>query len=218
MQSAILGMHSIQKRPVVIGTNIVVRPMMYVALTYDHRLIDGREAVLFLRAVKDKVEDPRRLLLDLWVLAKCIQLATAGRFQAIGRGKRLSLSVAKPYRIGSVMIKQSLGYVMWCIYKAGFKTQGIKGSYTSGCLRFQACNSSFVKHQIHSETRGFFFYFLAYLFKCSHQHKVPGIEKERGLFFLLYMDVVLQFHQLLSSQVKSIGLGYPTLLKSSKYD
>ncbi|KAH8956747.1 hypothetical protein BDL97_07G058500 [Sphagnum fallax] len=64
-QSAILGMHSIQKRPVVIGTNIVVRPMMYVALTYDHRLIDGREAVLFLRAVKDKVEDPRRLLLDL---------------------------------------------------------------------------------------------------------------------------------------------------------
>jgi 2-oxoglutarate dehydrogenase E2 component (dihydrolipoamide succinyltransferase) len=64
-QSAILGMHSIQKRPVVVGTNIVVRPMMYVALTYDHRLIDGREAVLFLRAVKDKVEDPRRLLLDL---------------------------------------------------------------------------------------------------------------------------------------------------------
>lgn len=64
-QSAILGMHSIQKRPVVIGTNIVVRPMMYVALTYDHRLIDGREAVLFLRAVKDKVEDPQRLLLDL---------------------------------------------------------------------------------------------------------------------------------------------------------
>ncbi|BBM98118.1 2-oxoglutarate dehydrogenase E2 component (dihydrolipoamide succinyltransferase) [Marchantia polymorpha subsp. ruderalis] len=64
-QSAILGMHSIQKRPVVIGKEIVARPMMYVALTYDHRLIDGREAVLFLRAIKDAVEDPRRLLLDI---------------------------------------------------------------------------------------------------------------------------------------------------------
>lgn len=58
-------MHSIQKRPVVIGKEIVARPMMYVALTYDHRLIDGREAVLFLRAIKDAVEDPRRLLLDI---------------------------------------------------------------------------------------------------------------------------------------------------------
>ncbi len=65
IQSAILGMHSIQKRPVVVGKDIVARPMMYVAVTYDHRLIDGREAVLFLRAVKDNVEDPRRLLLDL---------------------------------------------------------------------------------------------------------------------------------------------------------
>jgi 2-oxoglutarate dehydrogenase E2 component (dihydrolipoamide succinyltransferase) len=64
-QSAILGMHSIQKRPVVLGKDIVARPMMYVALTYDHRLIDGREAVLFLRAIKDIVEDPRRLLLDI---------------------------------------------------------------------------------------------------------------------------------------------------------
>ncbi|XP_024528133.1 dihydrolipoyllysine-residue succinyltransferase component of 2-oxoglutarate dehydrogenase complex 1, mitochondrial isoform X2 [Selaginella moellendorffii] len=64
-QSAILGMHSIQKRPVVIGNEIVIRPMMYIALTYDHRLIDGREAVLFLRQVKDVVEDPARLVLDL---------------------------------------------------------------------------------------------------------------------------------------------------------
>jgi len=64
-QSAILGMHSIQKRPMAVGNDIVVKPMMYVALTYDHRLIDGREAVLFLRAVKDNVEDPRRLLLDI---------------------------------------------------------------------------------------------------------------------------------------------------------
>ncbi|CAI7743201.1 unnamed protein product [Closterium sp. NIES-53] len=64
-QSAILGMHAIQQRPVVIGKEIVARPMMYVALTYDHRLIDGREAVLFLRRVKDIVEDPRRILLDI---------------------------------------------------------------------------------------------------------------------------------------------------------
>ncbi|KAB2615622.1 dihydrolipoyllysine-residue succinyltransferase component protein [Pyrus ussuriensis x Pyrus communis] len=61
-QSAILSMHSIVNRPMVVGGNIVPRPMMYVALTYDHRLIDGREAVYFLRRIKDVVEDPRRLL------------------------------------------------------------------------------------------------------------------------------------------------------------
>ncbi|KAJ8766547.1 hypothetical protein K2173_023794 [Erythroxylum novogranatense] len=64
-QSAILGMHSIVSRPMVVGGNVVPRPMMYVALTYDHRLIDGREAVFFLRRIKDVVEDPRRLLLDI---------------------------------------------------------------------------------------------------------------------------------------------------------
>ncbi|KAK1360833.1 Dihydrolipoyllysine-residue succinyltransferase [Heracleum sosnowskyi] len=64
-QSAILGMHSIVNRPMVVGGNIVARPMMYIALTYDHRLIDGREAVYFLRRIKDVVEDPRRLLLDI---------------------------------------------------------------------------------------------------------------------------------------------------------
>ncbi|XP_042382774.1 dihydrolipoyllysine-residue succinyltransferase component of 2-oxoglutarate dehydrogenase complex 1, mitochondrial-like [Zingiber officinale] len=64
-QSAILGMHSIVSRPMVVDGNIVPRPMMYIALTYDHRLIDGREAVFFLRRIKDVVEDPRRLLLDL---------------------------------------------------------------------------------------------------------------------------------------------------------
>lgn len=58
-------MHSIVNRPMVVGGQIVSRPMMNVALTYDHRLIDGREAVLFLRRVKDVVEDPRRLLLDI---------------------------------------------------------------------------------------------------------------------------------------------------------
>ncbi|KAJ6423802.1 hypothetical protein OIU84_024725 [Salix udensis] len=63
-QSAILGMHSIVSRPMVVGGNVVPRPMMYIALTYDHRLIDGREAVFFLRRIKDVVEDPRRLLLD----------------------------------------------------------------------------------------------------------------------------------------------------------
>ncbi|KAK4396685.1 2-oxoglutarate dehydrogenase complex 2, mitochondrial [Sesamum angolense] len=63
--SAILGMHSIVNRPMVVGGAIVPRPMMYIALTYDHRLIDGREAVFFLRRIKDVVEDPRRLLLDV---------------------------------------------------------------------------------------------------------------------------------------------------------
>ena len=62
-QSAILGMHAIVQRPVVMGGAIVARPIMNVALTYDHRLIDGREAVTFLKRVKDVVEDPRRLLL-----------------------------------------------------------------------------------------------------------------------------------------------------------
>lgn len=64
-QSAILGMHAIQKRPMVVGKEILPRPMMYVALTYDHRLIDGREAVTFLRRIKDLIEDPRRFLLDV---------------------------------------------------------------------------------------------------------------------------------------------------------
>ena len=61
-QSAILGMHKIQKRPVVVGDQIVARPMMYLALSYDHRLVDGREAVTFLVRVKECIEDPERLL------------------------------------------------------------------------------------------------------------------------------------------------------------
>lgn len=64
-QSAILGMHMIQKRPVVVKDEIKIRPMMYLALSYDHRLIDGREAVTFLRRVKTLIEDPRRLLLEI---------------------------------------------------------------------------------------------------------------------------------------------------------
>jgi 2-oxoglutarate dehydrogenase E2 component (dihydrolipoamide succinyltransferase) len=64
-QSAILGMHKIEKRPVVINDQIVVRPMMYLALSYDHRLIDGADAVTFLVRVKENLEDPTRLLLDL---------------------------------------------------------------------------------------------------------------------------------------------------------
>ncbi len=64
-QSAILGMHKIQDRAVVIGGEVVARPMMYVALTYDHRIIDGREAVQFLVAVKEALEDPARLLLQV---------------------------------------------------------------------------------------------------------------------------------------------------------
>jgi 2-oxoglutarate dehydrogenase E2 component (dihydrolipoamide succinyltransferase) len=64
-QSAILGMHKIQDRPMVVNGQIVVRPMMYLAVTYDHRIIDGREAVQFLVAVKDALEDPGRMLLGV---------------------------------------------------------------------------------------------------------------------------------------------------------
>ncbi len=64
-QSAILGMHTIKQRPVVVDGEIVARPMMYIALTYDHRIIDGKDAVLFLVAIKDALEDPARLLLNL---------------------------------------------------------------------------------------------------------------------------------------------------------
>jgi 2-oxoglutarate dehydrogenase E2 component (dihydrolipoamide succinyltransferase) len=64
-QSAILGMHKIQERPVVVDGQISVRPMMYLALSYDHRLIDGKEAVQFLVSVKDMLEDPSRLLLQV---------------------------------------------------------------------------------------------------------------------------------------------------------
>ncbi len=64
-QSGILGMHKIQERPVAINGEIVIRPMMYLALSYDHRIVDGREAVTFLVRVKDCIEEPERLLLDL---------------------------------------------------------------------------------------------------------------------------------------------------------
>ena len=64
-QSAILGMHTIQKRPVAVDDQVVIRPMMYLALSYDHRLIDGREAVLFLVRVKECIEAPERLLLEV---------------------------------------------------------------------------------------------------------------------------------------------------------
>ena len=64
-QSGILGMHKIQDRPVVVGGEIVIRPMMYLALSYDHRIVDGKGAVTFLVRVKEALEDPRRLLMDL---------------------------------------------------------------------------------------------------------------------------------------------------------
>ena len=64
-QSAILGMHKIQQRPMVVGGEIKVRPMMYLALSYDHRIIDGREAVQFLVTVKEGLEDPGRMLLGV---------------------------------------------------------------------------------------------------------------------------------------------------------
>jgi len=61
-QSAILGMHAINKKPVVVNDQIVIRPMMYVALTYDHRIIDGRDAVTFLKRIKELIEDPEAFL------------------------------------------------------------------------------------------------------------------------------------------------------------
>ena len=64
-QAAILGMHSIQKRPMVVNDQIVIRPMMYLALSYDHRLIDGREAVQFLVRVKECLENPERMLFEI---------------------------------------------------------------------------------------------------------------------------------------------------------
>jgi len=64
-QSAIMGTNAITRRPAVVGGKVMARPMMYLALTYDHRLIDGREAVTFLCSVRDKMEDPARMLLDL---------------------------------------------------------------------------------------------------------------------------------------------------------
>ena len=64
-QSAILGMHAIVDRPVAVNGEVVIRPMMYLALSYDHRIVDGKEAVQFLVTIKNSVEDPTRLLLDL---------------------------------------------------------------------------------------------------------------------------------------------------------
>jgi 2-oxoglutarate dehydrogenase E2 component (dihydrolipoamide succinyltransferase) len=64
-QSGILGMHAIQDRPVARDGQVVIRPMMYIALTYDHRLVDGREAVTFLRRIKETVEDPARILIEV---------------------------------------------------------------------------------------------------------------------------------------------------------
>jgi 2-oxoglutarate dehydrogenase E2 component (dihydrolipoamide succinyltransferase) len=64
-QSGILGLHSIQERPIALNGQVVIRPMMYLALTYDHRIIDGREAVSFLKTIKEVIEDPARLFLEL---------------------------------------------------------------------------------------------------------------------------------------------------------
>jgi 2-oxoglutarate dehydrogenase E2 component (dihydrolipoamide succinyltransferase) len=73
-QSAILGMHKIQERPVVVDGQVVVRPMMYVALSYDHRIIDGRESVSFLVRVKELLENPELLLFGKDPLKALLQL------------------------------------------------------------------------------------------------------------------------------------------------
>ena len=64
-QSGVLGMHRIEQRPVAVDGQVVIRPMMYLALSYDHRIVDGKEAVTFLVRVKEALEDPERLLLDV---------------------------------------------------------------------------------------------------------------------------------------------------------
>ena len=64
-QTAILGMHKIQERPMAVNGEVVILPMMYLALSYDHRMIDGKEAVQFLVTIKELIEDPARLLLDI---------------------------------------------------------------------------------------------------------------------------------------------------------
>ena len=64
-QSGILGMHTIQKRPVAVDDQVVIRPMMYLALSYDHRIVDGREAVSFLVRIKESIENPERMMLEI---------------------------------------------------------------------------------------------------------------------------------------------------------
>jgi 2-oxoglutarate dehydrogenase E2 component (dihydrolipoamide succinyltransferase) len=64
-QSGILGLHAIQERPIALKGQVVIRPMMYIALTYDHRIVDGREAVTFLKRIKETVEAPARMLLEV---------------------------------------------------------------------------------------------------------------------------------------------------------
>jgi 2-oxoglutarate dehydrogenase E2 component (dihydrolipoamide succinyltransferase) len=64
-QSGILGMHRIEKRPVANDDQVVIRPMMYVALSYDHRIIDGREAVTFLKRIKECIENPERMMMEI---------------------------------------------------------------------------------------------------------------------------------------------------------
>ena len=64
-QSAVLGMHNIVKRPIVVDDNVEVRPIMYLALSYDHRIVDGKEAVSFLKIIKESLEQPKRLFLNI---------------------------------------------------------------------------------------------------------------------------------------------------------
>ena len=73
-QTGVLGMHNIVERPMVVEGEIVVRPMMYLALSYDHRLIDGKDAVQFLVAIKGMIEDPARILLELLLANQIVAL------------------------------------------------------------------------------------------------------------------------------------------------
>ena len=71
-QSGILGLHNIVKRPWVVKDEVLVRPIMYVALTYDHRIVDGKEAVTFLVRIKEIIENPEQMILELWMIIKSL--------------------------------------------------------------------------------------------------------------------------------------------------
>ena len=87
-QSGILGMHKIQERPVAIGGKVEIRPMMYLALSYDHRIVDGKEAVTFLVRVKEALEDPTRLILGSVTRLSSIAKRGRGTMRSMVEGAR----------------------------------------------------------------------------------------------------------------------------------
>src|SRR5699024_1262103 len=136
-QAAILGMHAINERPVVIDGEIVIRPIMMLALSYDHRLIDGRDAVQFLRTIKELLEDPARLLLQIRFTAHHSPPAGGGRFfHATGKimSKEFDVIVigAGPAGYVAAIRAAQLGMTVACIDK--WLNPGDKPSLGGTCL------------------------------------------------------------------------------------